>query len=50
MGSPAMVTSGVVGGGVAAVDGCPQVAEPRGGGACERAVEEDVGGVGDGGR
>ena len=37
-------------GGVAAVDGSPQVAEPRGGGACERAVKEDVGGVGDGGR
>ena len=37
-------------GGVAAVDGSPQVAEPSGGGACERAVKEDVGGVGDGGR
>ena len=34
---------------VAAVDGSPQVAEPLEGRACERAVEEDVGGVGDGG-
>jgi len=30
---------------VAAVDGSPQVAEPLEGRACERAVEEDVGGV-----
>ena len=34
---------------VAAVDGSPQVAEPLEGRACERAVEEDVGGVGNGG-
>jgi len=37
-------------GGVAAIDGSSQVAEPRGGGAREQAVKEDVGGVGDGGR